>query len=90
MGLSRRAIVEFSFLLAVPTMAAAVGLDLLKTSGGFTTEEYGLLVIGLMASFAVAWLAVKTFLAYIQKHDFVVFGVYRLVLSLILAIAFFS
>ena len=90
LGLSRRAIVEFSFLLAVPTMAAAVGLDLLKTSGGFTTEEYGLLVIGLMASFAVAWLAVKTFLAYIQKHDFVVFGAYRLVLSLILAIAFFS
>ncbi len=89
LGLSRRAIVEFSFLLAVPTMVAAVGLDLLKTSASFTVEEYGLLAIGMVTSFIVAWFTIKTFLSYIQKHDFVVFGVYRLILSLVLAIVFF-
>ncbi len=89
LGLSRRAIVEFSFLLAVPTMAAAVGLDLLKTSASFTNEEYGFLAVGLVTSFVVAWLAIKTFLAYIQKNDFVAFGVYRLILSLVLALVFF-
>jgi undecaprenyl-diphosphatase len=81
MKIKRETIVEFSFLLAVPTMMAATGLDLVKNSLSFSKNEVGLLLIGFCVSFLVALLAVKTFVAYVQKHSFIVFGVYRLILA---------
>lgn len=82
LGWSRAAIVEFSFLLAIPTMAAATGLDLLKSGFAFTASEYGLLALGCAVAFAVAYASVKWLLAYVRSNDFVAFGVYRIVAGL--------
>jgi undecaprenyl-diphosphatase len=82
LGISRRAIVEFSFMLAVPTMAAATLLDLIKSGHSFTGHEVGMLSIGLITAFVSALLAVKFLLGFIKNHTFVPFGVYRIVIAL--------
>lgn len=82
LGAKRKAAVEFSFLLAVPTMLAATGLDLIKSEFSFTSYEFVLLSVGFIGSFLVALLAVKTFLKFIQNHTFIPFGIYRIALAL--------
>ncbi len=82
-GIKRRAIVEFSFLLAVPTMVAATGLDLVKSYQSFEPGSFGILAVGFVTAFLVAMLAIKYFLRYIQRHDFKPFGIYRIVLALV-------
>ncbi len=82
LGWSRAAIVEFSFLLAIPTMAAATGLDLLKSGFAFSASEYGLLALGAAVAFAVAYVSVKWLLSYVRTNDFTAFGVYRIVAGL--------
>lgn len=82
-GVQRQAIVEFSFLLAIPTMAAATGLDLLKTGFSFSNAEWTYLLIGFVSAFITAWLAVKFLLSYITRHDFTAFGWYRIVVAVI-------
>lgn len=81
-GLKRKAAVEFSFLLAIPTMAAATGLDLIKSDFSFSGEEWGLLIIGFIGAFITAILAVKYFLKFIERHTFVAFGIYRIIIAL--------
>ena len=81
-GLSRKEAVEFSFLLALPTMMAATGYDLMKSAGSFQQDQYMLLAIGFIGSWITAYLTVKAFLRYIQTNTFISFGVYRVVLSL--------
>jgi undecaprenyl-diphosphatase len=76
--------VEFSFLLAVPTMLAATGYDLLKNGFAFSADQFGLLSLGFIVSFLVAILAIKFLLRYIEQHDFKSFGVYRIIVGLIL------
>lgn len=76
--LSRRVIVQFSFLLAVPTMAAATGLDLLKNAHSFTWNEVEFLAVGFIVSFIVAFVAVKFFLSFVETHTFIPFGIYRI------------
>jgi undecaprenyl-diphosphatase len=83
LGLKRKTAVEFSFLLAVPTMLAATALDLYKSSFNFTPQEYQLLTIGLLGSFFTALLAIKFFLKFIQNHTFIPFGIYRILLAII-------
>ncbi len=83
LGMRRTAIVEFSFLLAIPTMAAATALDMWKSAGSFTGGEFGLLAAGFLAAAVTAFAAVRWFLQYIRTHSFVPFGVYRIVLALI-------
>lgn len=83
MGISRKTIVEFSFLLAIPTMAAATGYDLLKSGASFSGNDVYLLAIGFVVSFFVALAAVKWLLDYIQSHTFIAFGVYRILVALI-------
>ena len=83
LGVERQAIVDFSFMLAIPTMAAATGLDLLKSGFTFTKIEWTYLAIGFITSFITAYLAVKFLLSYIQKHDFSAFGWYRIVVAMI-------
>jgi len=80
LGLSRKTIVEFSFLLAVPTMLAATCLDLYKNAGSFSGEQAGFLVVGFVISFVAALAAVKFLLNFIKHHTFILFGVYRIVI----------
>jgi len=82
-GISRKAIVEFSFLLAVPTMIAATGYDLLKSAGNFELNQVKFLIIGAGVSFLTAILGIKFLLKFIQKNTFIPFGIYRIVLALL-------
>jgi undecaprenyl-diphosphatase len=86
LGISRETIVEFSFLLAIPTMAAATGLDLIKSHSLLSGGNVGLLVVGFVASFISALLAIRWLLTFIKKHTFTPFGIYRVVLAAILLV----
>ena len=83
LGLSRMAIVEFSFLLAVPTMLAATGLDIVKNYQLFSGSQFGVLFVGFVASFITALFSIKFLLGYIQKHNFKAFGWYRIALTIV-------
>lgn len=83
LGLKRKTIVEFSFLLAVPTMLAATGLDLLKSAGSFKAGDFGVLGVGFVVSFIVALFSIKFLLEFIKKHTFLPFGVYRVVVAIL-------
>lgn len=81
LGLQRRIIVEFSFLLAVPTLLAATGLDILKTGVSLSVNEIHFLAGGFFAAFIFAILSIKFLVSFIQKHNFVSFGIYRMLVS---------
>lgn len=83
LGLSRKCAVEFSFLLAIPTMIAATGLDLFKTGFNFNSQELGILAIGLFGAFITALVAIKFLLNFVQNHTFIPFGIYRIILAVI-------
>jgi undecaprenyl-diphosphatase len=82
-GLTRKTIVEFSFLLAVPTMLAASGLDLLKNADSFSKNQLGVLAVGFVVSFVTAMVSIKFLLSFIKKHNFIPFGIYRILLTLV-------
>ncbi|MCI0379813.1 MAG: undecaprenyl-diphosphate phosphatase [Gemmataceae bacterium] len=83
LGLKRRTLVEFSFLLAVPTMAAATGYDLLKTAGSFTGDEVGLLLLGFAGALVTALLAMELFLQVVKNFTLAGFGWYRIIAALV-------
>jgi undecaprenyl-diphosphatase len=84
LGINRATIVEFSFLLAVPTMLAATALALYKGHAfAYTGQEWLTLGVGFIAAFVVALLAIRWLLGYVRGHSFTVFGVYRIILSLV-------
>ena len=89
LGLKRATIVEFSFLLAVPTMLAASAYDLLKSGSSFSSPQFGMLAVGFIVSFFVAMASIRFLINYIKKHTFIPFGVYRVVISLIFMAGFF-
>lgn len=80
LGLKRRTIVEFTFLLAVPTMLAATGYDLLKSGSEFSSGQFLYLFSGFVTAFIVAILSIKFLLGFIKNHTFVSFGIYRIAL----------
>lgn len=82
LGIKRATIVEFSFLLAIPTMAAATGLDILKNRELLMNSNMSLLAVGLVTSFISAFIAIRWFLGFIQKHTFTPFGWYRIIVAL--------
>jgi len=84
--LSRTNAAEFSFFLAVPTMAAASAYKLLKDYKHINSENIGILLIGNIVAFIVAMIAIKTFITFLQKHGFKVFGWYRIVVGLVLIV----
>lgn len=88
MGLKRKLIVEFSFLLAVPTMLAATGYDLMKSGGAFSWQEISVLLAGFICSFIVSLLSIKFLLRFIQTHTFIPFGVYRIAIALLWVLLF--
>ncbi len=83
LGTKRKTAVEFSFLLAIPTMLAATTLDLVKSKFSFTTSEYSMLGVGFIGAFIVAVIAVKFLLSFIKKHTFIPFGIYRIILAIV-------
>ncbi len=83
LGLKRKTIVEFSFLLAVPTMAAATGFDIIKNASAFSADQIGLLAGGFLAAFFVALLSIKFLLYFIKNHNFIVFGIYRIIIAIL-------
>jgi undecaprenyl-diphosphatase len=89
LGIGRKTIVEFSFLLAVPTMLAATVLDLIKTEAYITGEEWGILAVGFLTAFVVAYASVRFLLKYVQKHNFIPFGVYRVLAGVVFLLWFY-
>ena len=84
--LTRKLAAEFSFFVAVPTMAAATGYKLLKGYKTFTSEHIKILAIGNLVAFVVAILAIKFFISFLQKHGFRLFGWYRIIAGIILLV----
>ncbi len=82
-GIKRKTIVEFSFLLAIPTMLAATALDIYKNPTIFTGDQLTVWLVGFVVSFITAIIGVKFLIKYVQKNDFKAFGWYRIVLGLI-------
>lgn len=91
--LTRNAAAEFSFFLAVPTMLGATAkkmLDFFKDGNTFTGDQINLLVVGNIVAFVVAFLAIKSFISYVTKNGFKIFGIYRIVVGLIILILLYS
>lgn len=83
-GLDRKASAEFSFLLAIPVMAAVSGYDLLKHYHEFADANWGAFAVGFVVAFVVAYLTIKLFLAFLQRFTFVAFGWYRIIFGAVL------
>lgn len=88
-GISREIAAEFTFFLAIPVMFGASLLKLVKFGFAFTSFELVVLLVGTFVSFVVSVWAIKFLMGYIKKHDFKVFGWYRIILGVILLIYFF-
>ena len=86
-GVSKRTIVDFSFMLAVPTMIAASGLELVKGRSAIA-GHYDMLAVGFVVSFITAIVAIKSFLGYIKTRDFSAFGWYRIALAAVYFLVF--
>lgn len=84
MKINRAVLVEFTFLLAVPTMSAATLYSLYKNKDILSTDYLGTIFIGFVTSFLVALVVIKFLLAYIKKYDFIPFGIYRIFFGLII------
>ena len=87
-GVSRTVAAEFTFFLAIPVMFGASLLKLLKIGFAFTQMEYLILAIGMIVAFIVSVIVIKFLMSYIKKHDFKVFGWYRIVLGAIVLVTF--
>ena len=82
-GLKRETATEFSFLLAVPTMFAATSLDIYKSRDILVSGNLSTLFMGMALSFIFAMVAVKFLIGYVKKHDFIAFGIYRIILAIL-------
>lgn len=89
LGTSRYVAAEFSFFMAIPTMFGASAIKLLKAGFAFTSFEWLILIVGSVVAFLVSFVVIKLFLGYIKKHDFKVFGYYRIVLGILVLAYFF-
>ena len=86
--LSRKTVVEFSFLLAAPTMLGATALDIYKDPGALMQGNIVVLLIGLLVSFVVAYVSMRWLIQYIQTHTFTGFGWYRIAVGIIILLLF--
>ena len=87
-GVSRQVAAEFTFILAIPVMAGASLLKLLKNGLDYTSQEWLILIIGMVVAFAVSVLVIRFLMGYIRKHDFKVFGIYRIILGALVILYF--
>ena len=89
-GLSRKAATEFSFFLAIPTLTMATLYEVVKYRHDFHPHDFALFLIGSIASFISAFIAVRGLLRYISRHDFTVFAWYRIVFGLVVLGTYYS
>jgi undecaprenyl-diphosphatase len=87
LGADRRSAAEFSFWLAMPTMAGAFAYDLYKSQGQMTSGNTLIVAVGFAVSFVSAWIVVKTFLGYVQRHGLALFAWWRVAVGLLGLIA---
>ena len=87
-GVSRAVAAEFTFFLAIPVMFGASLLKLVKFGFAFSVLEFFILVIGMVVAFVVSIFVIRFLMSYIKKHDFKVFGWYRIVLGVIVLVFF--
>ena len=90
LGLNRVLATEFSFFLAIPTMMGATLLKVIKMGTKMTGYEWFLIGLGFVLSFVFAYGVIKVFMDYIKKHDFKVFGYYRIILGIIVFALYFT
>ena len=91
LGVSRGAGAEFSFFMAIPTMVGASaikGLKFLLSGAAITITELGVLIVGCLVSFLVSLLVIRGLMEYVRRHSFAAFGVYRIVLGILVLICF--
>ena len=86
LGVSRTAAAEFTFYLAVPVMAGASLLKLVKIGFHFTGMEFAVLLVGMVSAFVVSIFIIRFLMDYIRKHDFTIFDWYRIVLGILVLI----
>lgn len=89
-GLSRKAATEFSFFLAIPTLTMATLYEVVKYRHDFHADDLGIFLVGSIASFISAFLAVRGLLRYISRHDFTVFAWYRIAFGLVVLGTYYS
>jgi len=87
-GLDRKTATEFSFILALPTITAATGFDVIQTAPSFSQSQIIQLTIGIILSFIVALISIKWLLKYISTHTFTGFGWYRIAIGIIFLLLF--
>ncbi len=87
-GVSRVAAAEFTFFLAVPVMFGLSALKMIKFGFSYTGTELSVLIIGMVVAFVVSLLVIKFLMGYVKKHDFQIFGWYRIVLGIIVLLYF--
>ncbi len=87
-GISRKAAADFTFYLAIPVMFGASLLKVVKFGFGFTGTEIAVLLVGMAVAFVVSVVVIKMLLGYIRKHDFKVFGWYRIILGAVVLLYF--
>lgn len=88
LGCSRTVAAEFSFFLGIPVMCGASLLRILKHGLAFTGEQWFLMIFGMAISFIVALFSIRFLMDYVRKHDFAIFGYYRIVLGVIVLLFF--
>ena len=87
-GVARGIATEYTFFLALPAMAGASLLKLLKFSGVLAFNEIMILLVGMSSAFVVSLYVIRNLLGYVRKHDFTIFGYYRIILGIIVIIFF--
>lgn len=85
LGFNRTTAAEFSFFMAIPVMFGASLLKIIKAHIAYNLASVSVLLVGTLVSFGVSVVAIRTLLSYIRKHDFKVFGIYRIILGVIVA-----
>ena len=90
LGCTRTLAAEFTFFLAIPVMFGASLIKVLKFGLDFTPQEAIVLLVGMLSAFIVSMLSIQFLMNYVKKHDFKVFGWYRIVLGLVVLAYFFG
>lgn len=89
LGLDRKTATEFSFLLAVPTMFIATGYEIFKNFNEFSVDNWINIIVGFIVAFISAIFSIKIFLKFVSKHNFIPFGVYRIIIGILFLILVF-
>jgi undecaprenyl-diphosphatase len=80
-GLSKKQALEFSFLLAIPTMLAASSIDIIQSGFSYSLNEYFILAIGFITSYIISLLTIKIFLRFVESSSFLILGIYRILIA---------